>query len=339
MIQTEEKRLAEVRKFLRLDFNKKNEFKDIVDIAARLCEKPVALITLLDEESNWLKVRSGVDVDVMPRDTSFCHYAIQQDEILIIPDATKDARFTSNPLVRSGPKLRFYAGVPLKLSNGIVLGSLCLFDIKPGNITILQQQVLALLGRQVVSFMELGMSRLDLEKQIEEKEAKNESLRKIAQLQSHQIRQPLTTIMGLVNLVKDGHQPVNDEWIDLFKTATHNFDTTIHQIVAETMARKDLKAIRFNKMVEEIDDYAILLIDRDGNIENWNKGAEKIKGYAAAEIIGRHFSIFYTDEDRKNNRPQKLIDRAARKGVARDEGWRVRKRVEVLGQYPDHRYS
>lgn len=321
----EEKRVKEVQKYLRLDFEKLSELQNIVDIAAQLCEKPVALITLLDEECNWLKVRSGVDIEVMPRATSFCQYTIQTRDLLIIPDAAKDARFDNNPLVHENPKVRFYAGVPLILSNGLELGSLCLFDLKPNNINALQQKVLTLLGRHAASFMELEVSRKELRNQIEEKDAKNESLRKIAQLQSHQIRQPLTTIMGLVNLIKDGYQGVDEDWIKWFNTATADFDKKIQEIVAETMASKDLKAIRFTKMVEEIDDCAILLLDRDGYIENWNKGAQKIKGYNSAEIIGKHFSIFYTDYDKKENRPKHLIDKSVQYGAARDEGWRVRK--------------
>jgi PAS domain S-box-containing protein len=78
-------------------------------------------------------------------------------------------------------------------------------------------------------------------------------------------------------------------------------------------------------MVEEMDDYAILLLDKDGNINDWNKGAEKLKGYRADEIIGKNFKLFYTQEDRENKLPEKLISRAIAKGKANDEGWRVRK--------------
>ncbi len=87
----------------------------------------------------------------------------------------------------------------------------------------------------------------------------------------------------------------------------------------------DKKQIRFQRMVEEIVDYAILLLDTDGNIENWNKGAEKIKGYSTSEIIGKNFRIFYTPEDRRNNLPEKLIETARVHGSARSEGYRIRK--------------
>jgi PAS domain S-box-containing protein len=89
--------------------------------------------------------------------------------------------------------------------------------------------------------------------------------------------------------------------------------------------KKNLKQLRFQRMLEEIEDYAILLLDRDGFIENWNKGAEKIKGYTAKEAIGQSFHIFYTPEDRKNQMPDKLIEQAAREGKAHQESWRIRK--------------
>ncbi len=82
---------------------------------------------------------------------------------------------------------------------------------------------------------------------------------------------------------------------------------------------------RYHLMVEEVQDYAILYLNREGIVENWNAGAEKIKGYKAAEIIGKSFFNFYTEEDRKNNLPQKLLKQAIQTGRARQEGWRVRK--------------
>ncbi len=81
----------------------------------------------------------------------------------------------------------------------------------------------------------------------------------------------------------------------------------------------------YRLMIEQIEDYAILLLDREGNIVNWNKGAQNIKGYEAAEIIGRNFSLFYTEEDNKNGVPLRLIQEASTSGKASVEGWRVRK--------------
>ncbi len=81
----------------------------------------------------------------------------------------------------------------------------------------------------------------------------------------------------------------------------------------------------YHKMVEEIEDYAILLLDTNGIVMNWNLGAEKIKGYKADEIIGKNFNLFYTNEDRESGLPEKLLKKAILNGKANEEGWRVRK--------------
>lgn len=91
------------------------------------------------------------------------------------------------------------------------------------------------------------------------------------------------------------------------------------------MQNKAIKEQRLQKMAEEIEDYAIILMDEEGNIESWNKGAEKIKGYIATEIIGQNFRVFYTPEAREEGRPEMLLSIAREKGSCKDEGWRVRK--------------
>jgi len=321
----DKERVEAVHQILQIDFGQFPEFQDIVDLAGELCHKPIALLTILDSDYNWLKARKGVDTEMMPAESSFCQYAILQEEVLVIPDTTKDERVKHNPVVCDDPRIRFYAGAPLVLSDGLKVGSLCLFDMQPGHLTALQKKILTILSRHVVFLIELELGRKELSLQIAETEAKNELLRKIAQMQSHDIRQPLTSIMGLVNLVKDGYHEVNDNWLQMLEEATNLLDMRIRTIVTESIGSRDMKVARFNRMVEEIEDYAILILDRSGNIENWNKGAEKMIGYRASEVIGKNFSIFYTKADKRNNRSAYLIEQATQNGIARDEGWRVRK--------------
>ncbi|RYZ83025.1 MAG: PAS domain S-box protein, partial [Proteobacteria bacterium] len=99
------------------------------------------------------------------------------------------------------------------------------------------------------------------------------------------------------------------------------------QNVAVSEARKDLKKSedRYHSMIDEVEDYAIILLDLNGEIQDWNRGAEKIKGYKAAEAIGKHFSMFYLPEDRQSGLPFQLLDTARKEGKAVHEGWRVRK--------------
>lgn len=318
-------RLKEVRKFLDFDFYKSREYQDITDLASELCEKPVSLITLLDNDTNWIKVATGLETGGSARETSFCQYGIQQPELLIIPDATKDPRFNLNPLVHVFPKVRFYAGAPLVLSNGHMIGTLCLFDFKPSNLTDLQQRALTILSRQVTYLMELEFNRGQLFSQIEEINSKNDALRKIAYMQSHQIRQPLSSVMGLVTLVKEGIVQPDKRWIDMIDIAAEQLDEEVRAIITESTADKDLRLIRFNKMLDEVEEYAIILLDQNGTIENWNKGAERISGYAANEIIGENYAVFYNERDCSAGLPLKIIATAAKEGAFRYEGYCVRK--------------
>ncbi len=122
-------------------------------------------------------------------------------------------------------------------------------------------------------------------------------------------------------------------------TAIHNDAREVIAFIKLTKDLTDLRnmeiklranEVRFHQMVMDIQDYAILLLSPDGIIENWNKGAEKIKGYTEAEIVGKSFRLFYPEKDRTEGRPEELIREATENGTARDEGWRVRKDGSVF---------
>lgn len=231
----ETKRLEQVHKFLDLDFDQAMEFQDIVNFAVELCGTPVALITLLDEDINWVKVRAGIELPpAMPRETSFCQYTIQQDGLTIIPDTLLDERLTNNPLVHEPPHVRFYAAAPLTLKSGLRMGSLCLFDAKPNNISPLQQKALAVMARQVTFLLELEYSYKVLREQMATLEERNESLKSIAHMQSHDIRQPLTSILGLLDIIKGNDYKTNKEQLMMMEQAANELDNKIHSIVEQT---------------------------------------------------------------------------------------------------------
>src|SRR3954463_15585589 len=108
----ETKRLKVLWQYDVLDTVPEEVFDDLTELAARICEAPIALITLVDKTRQWFKSKVGIDIKETSRDISFCAHAIKQPELFIIADATKDARFARNPLVTSEPKVRFYAGAP-----------------------------------------------------------------------------------------------------------------------------------------------------------------------------------------------------------------------------------
>src|SRR5229473_7581212 len=106
--KNEKQRLQVLWQYDVLDTIPEEVFDDLTELAARICEAPIALITLVDEDRQWFKSKVGVTVSETSRDISFCSHAIGQSDLFIVPDATKDERFAQNPLVTSEPKVRFY---------------------------------------------------------------------------------------------------------------------------------------------------------------------------------------------------------------------------------------
>lgn len=148
-------RLASLRDLDILDTEPEAEFESIVKAAAALCGTPMSLISLVDENRQWFKANVGLPgVSETPRSMAFCARTILQDDILEVDDCTTDERFLDNPLVTGSPELRFYAGVPLCLSDGSHVGSLCVLDQKPGKLTESQRIVLTHLSEAAVHAME-----------------------------------------------------------------------------------------------------------------------------------------------------------------------------------------
>lgn len=128
---TEQERLAALRRYEILDTPPELDFDDLTGLAARVCATPIALLTLIDEERQWVKARVGLEITETPRDIAFCSYAIQQAGLFVVPDALADPRFANNPLVTEDPRIRFYAGSPLITPDGQALGTLCVIDRVP----------------------------------------------------------------------------------------------------------------------------------------------------------------------------------------------------------------
>jgi diguanylate cyclase (GGDEF)-like protein len=124
-------RLHVLRALALLDTEEEERFDRLTRVATRMFNVPIALVTLVDSERQWFKSCVGLEVKETPRDISFCGHAILGDDILIIPDASKDERFADNPLVTSAPHIRFYAGRPICTPDGFKIGTLCLIDSQP----------------------------------------------------------------------------------------------------------------------------------------------------------------------------------------------------------------
>lgn len=185
MEPNEKARVQALQRYKILDTDPEKAFDDLTILAASICNTPVALISVIDSDRQWFKSKVGVDLSETPLDVSFCAVAIKQPNLFVVPDASKDPRFSANPFVVSDPKVRFYAGAPYASSDGHPLGTLCVIDTVPRELTPSQEAALLALSRQVQAQFELRRNLIDLRAALGERDrAEAERDRTITELQN-----------------------------------------------------------------------------------------------------------------------------------------------------------
>lgn len=250
-IATEAKRLAVLSGYEILDSEPETEFDEIALLASHLCNTPIALVVFIDECRQWFKAHLGLDVTETPRTVAFCHYTIQGKDLFIVRDALLDSRFKDNPLVTSEPKIRFYAGAPLTTKDGHNLGTLCVIDTKPRDLTEDQKQDLKTLARQVLQQLELRRQlrqeetlKKELETRVAERtrelsasmleaQAANRMKTTFIANMSHEIRTPLGAIMGFSELMADPESTPHERknFLEIIKRNGDHLQTVIDDIL------------------------------------------------------------------------------------------------------------
>lgn len=161
--RNEAERLEALRLARILDTAAEKAFDDLVQMAAAVCETPIAVVSLVDESRQWFKAKVGIEAQETSRDVAFCAHAIMGKDVMVVGDATKDPRFAHNPLVTGNPNIRFYAGAPIVLEGDAAIGTVCVIDRKPRELTPMQQNALTVIQRMAGHLIELRRARLDLE--------------------------------------------------------------------------------------------------------------------------------------------------------------------------------
>ncbi|WP_035336873.1 GAF domain-containing sensor histidine kinase [Dokdonia sp. PRO95] len=219
----EKKRLEVLKSYNLLDTLPEDAYDTITELASHICNTPISLVTLLDADRNFLKSRRGIDIAESPRDISFCGHAILTEEpVFIVEDARLDERFQDNPLVKDF-KAIFYAGVPLRTSDGYALGTLCVYDHKPRTLSLEEQDALRGLAKQTVLLFEARKRNIELKEAQNETTQRNDRLEDFARLVAHDLKSPLASIEGLLNLLKEDYLEDNDEE---FGTYIKHLDTS-----------------------------------------------------------------------------------------------------------------
>lgn len=143
----EDERLSALRALLLLDTPPEERFDRLARFVAEQLDVPIALLTLVDGQRQWFKARVGLDATETPRDISFCGHAIMKNDLFIVEDASRDPRFSDNPLVTGEPHIRFYAGAPLSAPGGHRIGTLCVIDTVPRSLGPVELSILDALRR------------------------------------------------------------------------------------------------------------------------------------------------------------------------------------------------
>lgn len=177
--ENEKRRLKVLWQYDVLDTMPEEMFDDLTELAASICGAPIALISLVDEDRQWFKSKIGTTLTETTRDISFCSKAIEQPDLFIVPDATRDDRFCLSPLVTEEPRIRFYAGAPLITPDGYALGTLCVLDQVPRELNATQKRALTILARHVVAQLELRRRSQDL---VEARETAEKTKAKLQEL-------------------------------------------------------------------------------------------------------------------------------------------------------------
>lgn len=260
----EQERIKTLKSYSILDTLPEKDYDNITAIAAELCSTPISLVSLLDENRQWFKSHHGLDETETAKEIAFCAHAINDpDNVLVIADSRKDERFKGNPLVSGNPNMIFYAGVPLKAHNGLPLGTLCVIDEKPRQLTEKQIKSLRALSEQVMNLLELRRKKAELEVALKNVRDKNKELERFAFVAAHDISSPLNNISSLAGLFleESGSKLKQEEkqYIEMIKSSASNLTNLVNGLLnysrSEQLLKEDFSVIETDDLKKDIERY------------------------------------------------------------------------------------
>ena len=181
----EAKRLQKLLSYRVLDTSPEPIYDEITATAARICNTPIALISLIDVGRQWFKSKVGINATQTPRNHAFCAYTILQEEVMIVSDTWRDERFANNPLTTGAPHIRFYAGAPLMSAEGFALGSLCVIDTQPRQLTLSQVRTLKQLANDTVNQLERQLLTQQVQREASQQHTDDQELQQMVSHWKH----------------------------------------------------------------------------------------------------------------------------------------------------------
>jgi len=304
----EKERLRALKSLKILDSLPEKEYDELTELAAYICDAPVALISLIDEDRQWFKSKIGIDTCETKRDISFCTHAIDQSNgVYEIKDTSSHKLFKDNPFVIE-KGVRFYAGAPLNHQDGHALGTICVLDFKPKKLSDQQKIALKNLANQVVKLFELRAKNENLREVQSNLREKNSQLRNFAGVVSHDMKMPLANIIVTIDILKSKYKKALDEagfeYLNNLKQSAFKMSDYISNILThyesdEITEKQPKEEVDVHELLEDI----IELLDVNDNCDiNLPEKQMQIKCNKTAieqillNLIGN--SLKYNDKDK-----------------------------------------
>ena len=288
----ENERLNNLKSYDILDTAPEIQYDDITKIAAQICNTPIALISLIDENRQWFKSHHGLEVSETPREVAFCAHAINNpSQTLEVNNANNDVRFQDNPLVTGEPNVIFYVGVPLQSSEGFPLGTLCVIDHKQRELSKEQLSAMEALSRQVIAQLDLRKKNKILENEIQLKLEREKELINLHQIakknlaikdeflsnMSHEIRTPLNAIIGMTYLLlKNNPREDQIERLNTLHFSGNNLMSLINNIL-------DYSKIEAGKI--QLENISFNVLNTVNHLRNTFKNIANEKGIKFKSLI------------------------------------------------------
>lgn len=334
----ESERISTLYEYDLLDSMPEKEYDDVTRIASSICNMPIALITLIDNERQWFKSKMGIDSSESHRDHAFCAHAIlNPKDLFIVTDAKKDLRFHDNPLVTGDPHVGFYAGVPLVNEKGMPLGTLCVIDNKPNNLSQVQTETLKALARQVIAYFELRKKNTLLVKQKAEIESLNNDLSQFAHVVAHDVKSPCSSLAMSAALLKDTYgSTMGSEMaqiLDMMEETSHAAIRMVDGILRHTQivtgAEIEKEHFTFNSLMDEVKNLITLTTDFTIDIVT-----PDLKLYAARYMLLQILVNLVNNAIKYNDKPKGIVTIAAKDNASHytisveDNGPGIRKQYQ-----------
>lgn len=311
LLPDEPQRLESLRQYAVLDTPAEAAFDDLTELAAHICEAPIALISLIDENRQWFKSKVGLDASETSRDVAFCAHAIHQPDLFIVPDATLDERFADNPLVTGEPRIRFYAGAPLLTPDGHALGTLCVIDYQPRELRPDQQRALRVLSRNVIGQLELRRRALETASLLAERD----------EILAALLREQADTDLRVQRRTEQlAHS--ESEARRFLEVAERSKQALLSVLEDQRQVEDALRKseIRYRNLLETAPFPVVITRLRDGILRYGNRRAEAQFGIKRGEGIGRQASDFYLNAADRDQ----FLDRLMKETIVTDQELRLR---------------